>query len=121
MRQTSVEAFHTIRDNGLLSKRRWQVYEYVYTFGPCSAGDAVQALSKTGIGHSSVTPRFAELQELGLFTDVGTKKDPKTQQTVIVWDVTDKLPLKFEKPQKEKCNACNGKGYIISQQAKFNL
>jgi len=36
-RDTSIEAYRTIKANGLLSKRRLQVYEYLFNHGPATA------------------------------------------------------------------------------------
>lgn len=96
-RETSVEAYNTIRQNGLLSQRRWQVYDFVYQNGPCAARDATKSLMNQGLNSGSISTRFSELKEMGLLIEVGEKVDDETKMRVILWDVTDKLPTKLSK------------------------
>jgi hypothetical protein len=96
VRDTSIEAFRTIRDNGLLSKRRMQVYEYLFKHGPCDARSMAEALAKEhGVKVDSFQPRIAELIRVGVVSKVGEVSNPKTGHTVEVFDVTSALPVKF--------------------------
>jgi len=83
MRQTSIDAFNAIKESGLLSKRRWQVYEYLYQHGPCS-GTRVSRKVPGG------WKRLSELQERGLAKEVGQTRSKFTGHKVILWDVTGK-------------------------------
>ena len=117
VRQTSIEAFHTIKNNGLLSKRRWEVYEFVFHHGPVTCRQTVKHIAKdkgesVSITYSSYSSRFSELERMGVIREIGTTLDPETNNTVILWDVTDKLPVKPKPSDKIKCTYCNGKGYI---------
>jgi hypothetical protein len=123
-RQTSIEAYNKIKENGLLSQRRFEVYDYVFGNGPTTARGAVKALSKkrgeqVAISFSSYAARFSELRDVGVLAEVGTTIDKDTGCEVILWDVTDRLPIKLDKPKRIKCKACNGKGYFETQQGKL--
>ncbi len=58
---------------------------------------------------------------MGIVKELEPIKCPHTGMKVINWDVTANLPIKFERPKKYKCKHCNGKGYHLEQQAKFNF
>jgi len=112
-RRTSRDAYYSIKENGLLSKRRFEVYEYVYLNGPCTAREAYKDLCKgSQINPSSYLSRFSELRDLGVLEEVGERFDSETKQTVILWDVTDAMPSKVKKPDQIKCSYCKGKGYV---------
>ena len=40
MRQTSIDCYNQIKAEGLLSKRRLEVYEAILKSAPCSSGEA---------------------------------------------------------------------------------
>lgn len=123
VRKTSIEAYHKIKDGGLLSERRWQVYACVFEHGPMTSAEAFRIIN----GYNPIKnitqsrARFTELREMGVFAEVGEKICSVTNHKAILWDVTDKLPVKFEKPEREQCKTCGGRGYIEHTQAKFNL
>lgn len=119
VRNTSIEAYNIIKDNGLLSRLRFQVYDYVFHHGPSSIRDAARHFKNQY--SNSLSTRFSELRDLGLLDEIGEKQDPQSLKRVIIWDVTDKLPIKTEKAIRSKCNACGGSGYISEQQLRFRL
>lgn len=100
-RQTSIESYHAIKDNGLLSRRRFQVYDFLYNSGPATARQAWRAIAPNG--HTgSINTRFAELREIGVVEEVGTTKEQATGMTVILWDVTANLPRRLMKKKSAK-------------------
>lgn len=99
-RIASVAAYQKIKDNGLLSTRRFQVYEHIYQNGPVT-----QRQTCAAFGHhmsNSIRPRFAELERAGVVKVVGEVVDSKTDMTVSLWDVTDRLPTKIVAPMGKK-------------------
>ena len=120
-RRTSIDAYNTIKENGLLSQRRLQVYEFVFKNGPCTARQATKAMIRQGLNSGSVSTRFSELRNVGVLEEVGETTDEETNQTVILWDVTDNLPIKFEKSKKRKCKYCKGTGIEPNNQARFDI
>jgi hypothetical protein len=113
IRETSLEAFHTIKENGLLSERRWRVYEIVFTFGPM-IGSKVAEIYQANYGKTSASEtirnRLTELRDSGAIKEVGKTLDPKTGMKVLLWDVTSKLPEKIDRKKKTKCPWCHGSG-----------
>lgn len=97
MRQTSVEAYNTIKENGLLSLRRWQIYDILFHHGPLTAGEIFDR--GIGIVKGSVCARLTELRELGIVSEIGEKKWSSTGHTGILWDVTKGLPVTPEKTE----------------------
>lgn len=123
VRRTSIEAYNAIRDQGLLSKRRWEVYDILFKNGPLTANEAFYKLYQGKLGPvnaaSNSAARFSELRDRGVIYEVRERTCRITGMTVIEWDVTDKLPLRFEKPKRYKCKHCGGKGYTEESQAKL--
>jgi hypothetical protein len=92
MRQTSIDAYNAIKENGLLSDRRFEVYDVLYQHGPLTQLQLASIyFPKTQ--PRNVQPRVSELVALGVVCWVGNTLDTSTHQTNMLWDVTDKLPL----------------------------
>lgn len=111
VRRTSVDAYNAIKQNGLLSERRWQTYDVLYKFGPATAMELRKYFPK---GHvdSQIRARLNELRELGVAYEVKERPCGVTGHVVIEWDVSDGLPLKRKTIKKTKCINCGGSGYI---------
>lgn len=97
IRKTSIEAFKTIKENGLLSARRLEVYSYIFEHGPCTIRGTYEGLMQPGVYINSISPRFIELVRLGILDEVGTRKETTTGHTVILYDVNERIPRKTEK------------------------
>jgi hypothetical protein len=121
VRKTSIEVFKQIEAEGLLSKLRFDVYSALFEFGPCTALELYdRCFSKTSRDHS-ITPRFSELERLGVIQPLKERSCNVSGRNVMVWDVTDRLPLKLDKPKKRKCHACNGRGYHQEEQVRMDV
>ena len=118
VRETSIEAYNTIKENGLLSERRWRVYDIVYTHGPI-IGSMVADYYRKKYGRTSASEtirnRLTELRDMGSIKEIGKSLDHNTGMKVILWDVTAKLPVKLDKKHKQDCPLCNGKGWIENE------
>lgn len=113
-RQTSIDAYNAIKDSGLLSKRRFEVYAVLFEHGPLTGGELSELLPKKisrTIG-SNVHARLSELTERGVVMEIGYRICSVSGQRVILWDVTNNLPSKIKKIKKQKCIRCGGKGFI---------
>jgi hypothetical protein len=99
-RDTSKEAFEKIKSNGLLSKRRFEVYDLLYHFGPLTANETVRIALRTHptANQASFNARFSELEVRNVIKQVGFKDDPISGNRTILWDVTSGLPTE---PQKQ--------------------
>lgn len=103
MRQTSIEAYNKIKENGLLSKARLSVYETLYKYGPLTGGEIFNAHPDLyGTHHivkGSVCARLTELRRSGVVQEVGKRVCGITGRRAITWDVTPKLPVKFSRKE----------------------
>nr|WP_319265407.1 hypothetical protein [uncultured Draconibacterium sp.] len=101
-RDTSIKAYNYIKQNGLLSGRRMEVYSCLYQFGPLTAS---QVFQKTGL-KTNQSGRFTELKEMGAIAEKGRTICPVTKSEAILWEVTNNIPQEIKKPatRKEKKN-----------------
>lgn len=106
MRETSIEAFNQIKDEGLLSKTRFKVYEFIFKNGPCTISDVSINFNKSGNASGTYSSRFSELRNSGAIKEVGTTVCKITGRNKILWDVTNRLPIKQIKIEKHKCPTC---------------
>ena len=115
VRETSIETFHDITENGLLSKRRMEVYTVVFYNQPI-IGSEVSRIVKSRFGEWSqsetIRNRLTELRDMGVVKELGTAIDSRNGRKVIQWGTTGNLPEKVTVKKKEKCFLCKGKGYI---------
>ena len=85
IRETSIEAYNEIKENGLLSKRRFQVYETLYNNGPLTTGEIWYIYFRDqGISQNSINPRLSELVSLGVVSEVGKRSCKITGRNVLV-------------------------------------
>jgi len=104
IRQTSIDCYRQIEAEGLLSKRRWEIYNILYHHGPMSSNETFDYSKLKGVDgyRHNANARMTELRDLGVVMEIGTKVCSKTGRTVIEWDVTDLLPKKLIKPTKKE-------------------
>lgn len=121
MRDTSIEAYNRIKDEGLLSERRLQVYEILFENGPLTGNQLIKIAQKQYpmLNTGAFNTRLSELRNAGVVKELREIICPVTGYNVILWDVTSRLPIKVEKAIKHKCPTCNGSGYIKEQQLRF--
>ena len=105
-RQTSIDCFNQIKQEGLLSKRRLEVYEALLSSAPCTSSEAIRN-AKTTFGVFGVSSRFTELRDLGVIYEKGEKECSITGRNVIEWDLTDRLPVNIKKSNKTKKHRIN--------------
>lgn len=103
-RQTSIEAYHQIKAEGLLSERRLQVYQILYKYGPVTAAQVVEiARNKMKVSNSgNFATRLSELRRMGVAFEVKTGPCPLTGRNVIHWDVNGELPAPLVKKKTHK-------------------
>ncbi len=123
VRETSVEAYRKIKENGLLSTKRMEVYDILYEYGPLTGMELLMkrrvVLGKKSAVDSQVRARLNELRACGVAEEVKTVECSVTGQRVILWDVTPFLPVKMDKARRHKCKICKGTGYVLEQQIKL--
>jgi predicted transcriptional regulator len=98
-RQTSVDCYNEIRENGLLSKMRFEVYSALLSIGkPSTTREVYETMNVL----KQEATRFTELRKLGVIYEVQNRKCTITGRTSIEWDLTDKLPIDYKNNKKTK-------------------
>ena len=101
-RKTSIECYNQIKQEGLLSKKKLQVYEAILKLAPCTSGEAFATMTTKENQISQSRARFTELRELGVIYERGEKKCSITGRNVIEWDLTNRLPVNIKNTIKTK-------------------
>ena len=102
MRQTSIDCYNQIKEQGLLSNMRFKVYEAILKKAPCTSGEAFATMTTKENQISQSRARFTELRNLGVIYEKGEKQCSITGRNVIEWDLTDRLPVNLKNPNKTK-------------------
>lgn len=93
VRDTSIEVYNKIKSEGLLSKKRMELYDHIYKHGPLTSNSAFSALG----WKTNMSGRFTELEDLGVIRAIGKTQDQGSGNTVTLWDVTKYLPEQAKK------------------------
>ena len=101
-RQTSIDCYNEIKEQGLLSNMRFKVYEAILRKAPCTSGEAFATMTTKENQISQSRARFTELRELGVIYEKGEKQCSITGRNVIEWDLTDRLPVNVKSSNKTK-------------------
>lgn len=118
-RRTSIDAYNKIKEDGTLSRLRWAAYDFLFFNGPLTTRGVHGGIKQIAKDVGIVSARLAELTDMGVVEDVGTVECKETGMMVTLWDVTDRLPVKYEKPKKYKCKHCDGRGFHEEAQTKM--
>lgn len=113
-RRTSSESYRIIQESGVLSKRRWQAYQLLFDHGPMTGNELSHLARVPGLWK-----RCSELHQMGLVVQVCERPCQITGMKAIVWDVTTNLPTDIIKPERHRCETCDGKGWL-KQSHHFN-
>ena len=102
-RQTSIDCYRQIKSEGLLSKRRLQVYESIFNYAPCTASEVFNDKNLK----TNQSGRFTELRDLGVIYEKGERLCKVTGRNVIEWDLTDTIPVEIKNTNKTKKQKIN--------------
>lgn len=97
-RQTSINAYRAIESEKLLKGLQWLVYKTLFESGPLTQMECCRLINSSSVQDRSLMPRFAELERVGVITPIGGRQCRITKREVLLWDVTDKLPVKPPRP-----------------------
>lgn len=93
IRQTSIETYRRIRDQGLLTVMRFQWYSALFNHGPLTRAEVVKHLEFPGQERQpDGYNRLSELRKQGVARVVGSRECSVTGNRCQIWDVTDQLP-----------------------------
>ena len=98
-RQTSIDCYNEIKEQGLLSKMRFEVYSALLSMGkPSTTREVYETMNVI----KQEATRFTELRKLGVIYEVQNRKCTITGRTSIEWGLTDRLPVDYKHPNKTK-------------------
>ena len=98
-RQTSIDCYNQIKEEGSLSKMRFRVYSALFAMGKPSTTREVYATMNV---IKQEATRFTELRKLGVIYEVQNRTCNITGRTSIEWDLTDRLPVNVKKSNRTK-------------------
>jgi hypothetical protein len=104
IRQTSIECYNQIKQEGLLSKRRLEIYEAILKNAPCTTNEALKDVHS---GSHGVGSRTTELRDAGVIYEKDVRPCRVTGRNVIEWDLTDRLPVNIKQTNKTKKQRVN--------------
>tara|TARA_R110002167_G_scaffold404_2_gene1838 strand:+ start:65 stop:478 length:414 start_codon:yes stop_codon:yes gene_type:complete len=99
IRQTSIDCYNKIKEEGLLSKRRMEVYKAILKNAPCTTNEALKDVHS---GSHGVGSRTTELRDAGVIYEKDVRPCMVTGRNVIEWDLTDRLPVIIKNSNKTK-------------------
>lgn len=94
-RQTSAETYYKIEQDGLLKGLRLEVYRALFKNGPMTQMETCRAINNPSIQDRSLMPRFAELKQMGVISEVKERPCRITKRNTIEWAITENLPIKI--------------------------
>ena len=98
IRNTSVLAYNQIKEEGLLSKMRFYVYDLIFQHGPVNISQLIKISEGGGSGiinTGSISGRISELVDRGVIEEDYTGKCPLTGRQTIFWRITNSLPIEL--------------------------
>ncbi len=90
-RPSQVRAYRKIMESGLLTRRREEIYDWLFhQEEPVTAGEAAAALSRD---RGATSARLGDLVRLTVAREAGERKCRISGMTVLQYEVTDNLPI----------------------------
>ena len=96
-RQTSIDCYNQIKEEGLLSKLRLSTHYAMLHSSPCTSSELQSYIDKNGIKVKHAWKLLSQLRDLGVVYEKDERNCNVTGRVVIEWDLTDKLPIKPSK------------------------
>jgi Fe2+ or Zn2+ uptake regulation protein len=101
--RTSIETYYEIKNSGLLSEKRWKVYDIFYQNNRPLTGAEVSQIYKANYPSSqhseTIRNRITELKEMGLLAEFEMVDCTFTGRKVYTFITTNNLPEKLEKKE----------------------
>lgn len=101
VRETSIEVYNRIKEDGTLSKKRFKIYSGLFEHGPATSNELFRKMY--GISHVSqanIQPVLGELVKMGCVAETKRRTCDITGETVIEYDVTSRYPVKLKNRKK---------------------
>lgn len=100
-RETSIEAYHKVKETGMLSTLRLAVFKILCDHGPLTAGE-MRKFGGAGMNSGVYGTRLSELVKMGVVKEVEPRPCDVTGHRSIVWDITNEMPVKLPKKVSRK-------------------
>ena len=101
MQYTSVEAYHSIKNSGLLSDKRMKVYEIFFENPNGLTGTQVSEIFKSKYPSSkhseTIRNRITELRDVGCIRELGIVQCETSKRNVMRFIITNNLPIRLDK------------------------
>lgn len=95
-RETSVDVYNQIKDEGLLGNLQMSVYTALRGKEPMTQGECAAWLFPSFQRHD-IAPRFAELKRFGVLKECGKRPCRVTGRVCYVWQLTESVAMKPSK------------------------
>ena len=103
VRETSKAALLRVISSGVLGEMQKLVYEALHNHGPCTANELyIQLSRRRATNQANIPTRLGELRAMGSVVEKSKRKCSVTGQTVLVWECTDRVPIKLAKEKSKK-------------------
>lgn len=96
VRDTSLAVYRDLEQSGALSRLRLLVAKDVAEHGPTTQAETNRRFTAGSKHAFSFPQRFSELEEMGVIRAVGTRKCTVTGRDCLTWDLTGRMPTKFQ-------------------------
>lgn len=112
-RDSSITAFYNSLDEGVITKRKQQVYTSLQSIGRATMNEAIEVVQQHYPAKGqSLRPRFSELRDEGFIREVDTRECRITHQVCIVWECVPRdewQPPNLVKRVCPYCGCVNGR------------
>lgn len=98
IRNTSIEVYNEIKENGLLGGLQFEVYNVLFQKGPLTQNELHRHYF-ANTQPRNIQPRVSELVNMGAVETVGERPCSITGRICLAWDVTKNIPIR---PPKKK-------------------
>ena len=106
VKTTSIETYYSIKDSGVLSEKRMNVFDIFYENPNGLTGSEVSEIYKGKFPSSkhseTIRNRITELCQMGVIIEMGVSECPYTKRKVMKWCCVDRLPIPLEKKPTRK-------------------
>ena len=106
VKTTSIETYYSIKDSGVLSEKRMNVFDIFYENPNGLTGSEVSEIYKGKFPSSkhseTIRNRITELCQMGVIVEMGVSECPYTKRKVMKWCCVDRLPIPLEKKPTRK-------------------
>jgi Fe2+ or Zn2+ uptake regulation protein len=102
--RTSIETYTEIKNSGLLSEKRWRVYDIFYQMNRPLTGAEVSQIYKSNYPSSqhseTIRNRITELKDMGLLAEFEVVDCTFTGRKVFSFITTNNLPKNWRKKKR---------------------